>query len=260
MKVILLNLDREHKMNFDLLYKQTEKLAFYQQPIFSIEPDAIKKRKINSYELLLRNINGVDSFPLEVFKSFLTNNDTNRIFWNWARQKLRAIITRYPTTNFSINIDPQQLYYESTFDFLENMKYCNDHLMIEITETLPFSRPLDNYYNYDLTQKIKTIYKMGYKIAVDDVSNGMNSVSMVKKYAPYIKRIKLSLFQLKFNDCKIERSLIVMWGSIAQYLDLEIVIEGIDTLSTNVWIANNIFCLQQGFFLSIPGEIGKITY
>jgi EAL domain-containing protein (putative c-di-GMP-specific phosphodiesterase class I) len=245
-------------MDLEVLKERTKQLHFFKQAIFYVAPAAMMKREIDSYELLLRDGGDENRFPVAMFKQFVMSDAANQIYWDGIQENLFMILSKNPTDRFAINIDPQQLYFESTYTFFEKIVEYKDQLLIEITETVPWSRPQEDYYNPSLKKHIKRFYDMGYKVAMDDVSSGMNSLNMVKECAAYITRIKLSLIQLDFSDQKVVQQVIIMWGLVAQYLKVEIVIEGIDTVITNIWVSNNILGLQQGFYLSTPNEVDNI--
>lgn len=244
-------------MNLTELKKRTDQLCFFKQAIFYVEPAAVMKREIDSYELLLRDGGNQNRFPLDLFKEFVKSDETNRIYWDGIEENLISILSQNKNDKFAINIDPQQLYFESTFDFFKKIEEYKGQLLIEITEAVPWNRPQEDYFSPSLKKYIKRFYDMGYKVAMDDISSGMNSLNMVKECAEYISRIKLSLIQLDFDDQKVVQQVIIMWGLVAQYLKVEIVIEGIDTVITNIWVSNNILGLQQGFYLSTPNEVEK---
>lgn len=242
-------------MDLQELKERTKQLRFFKQAIFYVEPAAMMKREIDSYELLLRDGGNQNRFPMDLFKEFVKSDETNKIYWDGIEENLLSILSQNKEDRFAINIDPQQLYFESTYKSFEKITEYKGRLLIEITETIPWSRPQEDYFAPSLKKYIKRFYDMEYKVAMDDISSGMNSLNMVKECSEYITRIKLSLIQLDFTDQKVVQQVIIMWGLVAQYLGVEIVIEGIDTVITNIWVSNNILGLQQGFYLSTPNQV-----
>jgi EAL domain-containing protein (putative c-di-GMP-specific phosphodiesterase class I) len=173
---------------------------------------------------------------------------------------LVRILASNPTTSFSLNIDPQELEYAETFTLFEELVEYKERLIIEITEKLPLQRNY-SYFSSMNIEALKTIYQLGYQIALDDVGQGVNSLDNVIAVKDYIDIIKFS--SLSFRRKISEESLhdiIVLFASIASHLEKTFVVEGIEDQEFASWLEENISCYHQGYLYSTPANILTIDY
>ncbi|MBO7942678.1 EAL domain-containing protein, partial [Streptomyces sp. S9] len=129
--------------------------------------------------------------------------------------ELKELVKNKPNQYFSFNIDPQQLLYPSTIEALKALIPYQKTLMVEITEAIPSKRYFDQYYNNSMIEPIKQVHDLGFRIAIDDVSSGMNSFNIVREYGKYIDRIKLSLLQLRNVSKDLVQETVMLWRSMA---------------------------------------------
>ncbi len=140
------------------------------------------KGKLQEYELLLREAGEDNKFPAALFKEYIRNNESNRIFCNWMANELKELVKNKP----------------------------------------------DQYYNNSMIEPIKQVHELGFRIAIDDVSSGMNSFNIVREYGEYIDRIKLSLLQLRNVSKDLVQETVMLWRSMAIDNQIDLIIEGID--------------------------------
>ncbi|XRF77727.1 hypothetical protein OGM84_04850 [Pediococcus acidilactici] len=67
------------------------KLCFYEQPIFAVDNEDTEG-KLQEYELLLREAGEDNKFPAALFKEYIRNNESNRIFCNWMANELKELV------------------------------------------------------------------------------------------------------------------------------------------------------------------------
>lgn len=214
-----------------------------------------KGEKLEEFELLLRRIDKENAFPAILFREFLEDDSTNEIFMSWLISELIRIVKNNKKKKYSFNIDPQQLLYSGTLKKIERLVPYADKLVVEVTEAIPSQRYMDDYYNNSLIEPVKQLHEMGLSVAVDDVSSGMHSFNIVRGYAQYADRIKLSLVHLYSLDVNLLRDTVSLWQSLAKDRNIDIVIEGIDTALVSDWLVNNDLNIQQGFYLGKPKKI-----
>ena len=147
----------------------------------------------------------------------------------------------------SINISPLQLMLK---DFIPNIKaiiekYNVDYkcLCFEITEGVL----LDN--KEIVFDNIKSLKELGIKIALDDFGTGYSSFNYLRNYKLDILKIDKSF--LKTND-KLDFDIINQIKELAHLLDMEVVMEGVETEEQfNIMKDMNIDYLQ-GYYFSKP--------
>ena len=240
----------------DELEAAVDKLCFYEQPIFAVNNEDTKG-KLQEYELLLREAGEDNKFPAALFKEYIRDNESNRIFCNWMANELKELVKNKPDQYFSFNIEQQQLLYPSTIEALKALIPYQKTLMVEITEAIPSKRYFDQYYNNSMIEPIKQVHELGFRIAIDDVSSGMNSFNIVREYGEYIDRIKLSLLQLRNVSKDLVQETVMLWRSMAIDNQIDLIIEGIDNLSVSDWLVDNSIKLQQGYYWGRPRAIEK---
>lgn len=235
--------------------KKVNGLCTFKQPIFDVGDGRPDNFRISGYEILLRRLDQEACFPAGVFKKIIEDNQSNDVFLKWLGKRLERIFKLDTYFEYSINLDPQQLMYESTFDFLNRMKVFRNQLTIEITEAVPLKREVDSYFDYSLAPFLKRIKLLGFKVALDDVSSGINSLNMVWRCTEYISRIKLSVLHIEFNDISVAKKIIKLWDNLSKVMNVELVIEGIESKEFRDWISKNTNGFQQGFILARPCKL-----
>jgi len=156
------------------------------------------------------------------------------------------------TLTVSINISPTHLLSENFIDFLNttskefqvNAKY----ITLEITEEV-FIADLK-----EVQSIITKIKKLGFKISLDDFGSGYSSLQYIAELPLDELKIDRS-FTIQIISSQKIRQLLKVIFEMADILDYNIVIEGVETedeLSSIKKIGN---CSIQGFYFSRP-EIG----
>ncbi|GEM_PF-2707762 len=154
--------------------------------------------------------------------------------------------------SFSFNISPLTL----SEDFVEFAnKLMNDHdiqsnhFIIEIIETLGFK---------DMKDSLRLLTKLrdlGFHIAMDDFGMGYSSLS-------YITKLPLSMIKIdrtfinNYRTNEFDRLLILTIKDISVSLNIDIIVEGIETQEQLDYIKQINAKYYQGYFHSRPASIG----
>lgn len=101
---------------------------------------------------------------------------------------------------YSINIDPQELYYEETLILFEHFKRENKRLKIELTEQLPYKRE-GAYDGVSLLEQVIRLHELGFEIVLDDFLSGINGIDKLIALSPFISRVKISKLIFNKNVC-----------------------------------------------------------
>lgn len=224
-------------MNLEEFY-----LAF--QPIVIAQDCHNKLARVDEYEILLRS-SRTNAFPIEEFKTILSNKESYETFIKWFYTELEQQIQKYPELHFSINLDIDQFQYDATFQFLQQIADYSNHIIIEITEHRPTRMP-------DLLDKLQTILEkiklFAFDIAIDDFTEEINTYQLYNKHRDYYNRIKITYKNHKSFFNILFLALYVKWLNRLYDKQISIVVERIDSLKK----AKIIKCLgishQQGYF------------
>lgn len=234
---------------------------------FHFQPKVdVQTNHILGYEILLRNKKQCPYYPASDMEDIINNRQKHALFLEWFQKELKELVVLFPTINFSINLAPRQLLYKETHLFLSEMQLVRDQLIIEITETPLLFIESDEFLDIEmvddyLIQSILSIKEKGYKVSLDDVGSGRNSLEQVQKYAKHINQIKFSLIKCVHRGMNDETCQLFLkaWKSFAQTHQLELIIEGVEDQLTSDGIKEQGVYLQQGYHFGKPSKIIK-TY
>ena len=210
------------------------------QPILNV--DKQMNTQINAYEMLVRDSTG--SFPGNDFLKSLTTTTGNKKWITTSRKSLQAALADHPDRLIYINIEPCQLNFLETWDFLTDIqqKY-GQQVAVEITER----RDLVHSPDY-LDSRVARLKQMGFSITIDDVCAGSNTYTFVKHMLPLIDRIKLSLLVFKHEDRETTLDFINAWQKFAHKHHLEFVVEGVSNQQIARYFAGEKRVFQQGYY------------
>lgn len=175
--------------------------CFFKQRIVRKKGTQMLDQQQEEFELLLRDDKGkYHIFPEKRLYEAIVNQVEHIKYIRKLEELLEEILVENRGM-FSLNIDPQELYYDETFKLFEQLKKYNKTLKIELTEHLPYKRKGDYIAEFPLEQVIK-LYELGYEIVLDDFLSGINGVDKLVILSPFISRIKISklTFSKKISD------------------------------------------------------------
>ena len=166
--------------------------------------------------------------------------ETCRLLSKW-KQEGKDVIP------LSINVSRAHFYGNDLKDKLTELvlKYGLDtkDLELEITESLCGEDPGIIY------AKIRQLQDMGFKIAMDDFGSGYSSLNMLKEMPLDIIKMDLKFLDGEENKSRlILKSLITM----AQAMELNVVVEGVENLPQVEFLAQFKDCSLQGYYFSRP--------
>ncbi|MBC1375950.1 EAL domain-containing protein [Listeria sp. FSL L7-0091] len=217
----------------------------------------ILQGNIVEYEILLRDDSEVPRFPLSELEGVLADEELYLTFCEWFCAAFLEVLKKYPSDRFAINIAPQQLFYMETLHLLDKLKSESHRITIEMTEDIfdvPAHKRHLNANDKDafILNKIKIIHGLGFHVAIDDVSCGLNSLERVLSYLPYIIEIKFSLIHFKKIDLEDLLLFIKAWANFAYKNNLDFVVEGIETKETMAILESHGVSIFQGYLVNKP--------
>ncbi|WP_330481845.1 putative bifunctional diguanylate cyclase/phosphodiesterase [Tumidithrix elongata] len=125
-------------------------------------------------------------------------------------------------------------------------------LELEITESLAMN---DLDYTSSVLEKL---YEMGVQIAIDDFGTGHSSLSALKKFPIHTLKIDRSFIQ-EIASNPHDKAIVGAIVSLAKGLNLNVVVEGVETID-QLNCLRSLECDQvQGFFFSPPMPVELIT-
>lgn len=221
-----------------LLKKLTECLNYKLEPIIFLSTMG-DIEKIG-HEFLIR-VKGDKSASKEMLDQIINDPHNNREYLSWKKVMITEIIENDPATKIAINLAPQQLLYEGTWDFLAEMSPYTKNIVIEITE-----KPSINV-SLDITKCLQSIREYGYCAALDDIGKQQNDYHMVMDNINLLSYLKVSLLDLAQLDDEQKLFVVLGWKKVASRHDIKLIVEGVDNEKMVQRLAK-LGCLQQGYF------------
>lgn len=225
---------------------ETSYSRFYMvyQPIkeLSCSKTPVGKWSMHHYEALLRSVE-TNRFPVKEFPSLIQDEESNACFLNWMISQLIKQLEQHPDVVLSVNFDIDQWAYPSTFEAMEKLAPYKDHIMIEITEHHPrFNHSIMKIYG----KILKEVSQRGFKIAVDDIGEGVNTFPFFLKYLPYFSRVKVAVYDKR---CFLKPRFYLLTNKVLKWLgrpQMEIVVERVETEEMSQRLKALGICFQQG--------------
>jgi FOG: EAL domain len=213
----------------------------------------LERGEVNSYELLLRVQGGKGNyFPKNEYISCVVDPKLHKQYIKWLENYLIRLMSNTEDMVFSLNLDHQELEYSETIDLLEKYSNYKKRLMIEVTEVAPINRE-GGYFSSINISAIQKIHNLGFRIALDDIGEGINSIGALYAIEDYVDRVKFSTLNFrKVLDDKQLKDLIILLSHSLKISGKEFVVEGVDDIIFSDWLQQEVKCLQQGYLFSIP--------
>lgn len=229
---------------------ESRQFSIYLQPIYNADT-----RKTIAAEALVRWVHPDQGLlsPVKFMKIFEKNGFITRLdryVWEEACRFLSSQRERgLPVVPISINMSRLNLYDNSFIEVLLGLvrKYDlqPDMLNIEITETAYVENP------QQLIKTLKRLQGYGFRVIMDDFGSGYSSLNMLKKLPVNILKIDRDFVQEMEHS---QRTAIILKSIVqmANWLDIDIVVEGVETES-QVKMLQDLGCKYiQGYYFCKP--------
>jgi len=149
----------------------------------------------------------------------------------------------------SVNQSRMHLYKR---DYVDNLKAILDKyelpaslIELEITETVAFESI------EIISDVLKRLHEIGFKISMDDFGSGYSSLNMLKDLDVDVLKIDKAFFE-KTSNSKKGRDIIESIIDMASRLGIETVAEGVETVEQVQLLQGNGCDVAQGYFYAMP--------
>ncbi|BDH63491.1 hypothetical protein MTP04_36210 [Lysinibacillus sp. PLM2] len=238
-----------------------ESLETYFQPIVNI-----KNGETFGFEALNRPIRTQLFTNTDLFYEFVGQTNIVFPFERFCRNlSIKRYTERLKKQNFQddfvlfINIHPYVLLDKNyhageTFKFIKEMGIQPEHVVFELTERSAvtdfkeFERVLSNYR------------EQGYRIAIDDVGSGYNSLKTLIYLKPEFIKLDRSLIQ-NIDQNLAGQQLVSLINNFAEQSNTKIIAEGIERIEELHYLQSVDIQYAQGYALGKPQQeisFGKI--
>jgi sensor c-di-GMP phosphodiesterase-like protein len=172
-----------------------------------------------------------------------------------ATRELNATLRANPTFTLSINIAASDFEGEALFSLLqqhvESAGIAPAQIALELTERSTADITV-------LRQAIERLHSQGYKVHIDDFGTGYSSFSYLHELAVDAIKIDRSFTRTIGTDA-VTASVLPQMLSIAESLNLDIIVEGVETESQVQYLDSSGKPMQvQGWFFSKPVNAAEL--
>lgn len=155
----------------------------------------------------------------------------------------------------SVNVSPVMVsredFVETVLDVLRQEDFPPELLEIEITENLLLSD------RQDVIEKLHRLSEAGVRIAIDDFGTGYSSLSYLQKLPIHTLKIDRS-FTRHIRSCEEGACLVNAIVAMAQGLQMEIVVEGVETEVQLEYLRALDCTVVQGFLYGKPDSLENV--
>ena len=172
-----------------------------------------------------------------------------------ARDLIRHRQRHGSELRLSVNVSPVMVsredFVETVLDTLRQEDFPPEQLEIEITENLLLSD------RQDVIEKLHRLSDAGVRIAIDDFGTGYSSLSYLQKLPIHTLKIDRS-FTRHIRSCEEGACLVNAIVAMAQGLQMEIVVEGVET-EVQLEYLKTLGCkVVQGFLYGEPDSLENV--
>jgi EAL domain-containing protein (putative c-di-GMP-specific phosphodiesterase class I)/CheY-like chemotaxis protein len=193
-------------------------LALALQPIVAASDNSVQ-----GYEALLRSNHGQLDSPGRIIAAAEAHDMLGRVADVVARSAARWLAKLPPAMNVFINVHPAEL---SDFDHVrrrfEGLREWSDRIVLEITERSHILK-LNSWRS-----ALDSLTQDGFRIAVDDLGAGYNSLSVLAELQPAFMKIDMSIVRHIEHDERKQR-LVELLSRFAGATQTKLIVEGIET-------------------------------
>jgi diguanylate cyclase len=155
--------------------------------------------------------------------------------------------------NVSLNVSPKQFGGHSLLDSLSTFAtlpgFPKGKVELEITESV-----LIGNHVY-ISESLRQITAMGYRIAIDDFGTGYSNLSFISHFPLTYLKIDRSFIQQLPKSGPIIRLIL----TLAQQIGATVVAEGVETLDQMDWLTQHNCDQAQGYLITPPLQLTDLT-
>ena len=166
-----------------------------------------------------------------------------------CRDLLAWNATGCPNIQLSLNLSPQYLdrgdFHDKLQRALAQHHISPGQIEVEVTENICIRNPKAAFEQLDM------LGKLGVSVAIDDFGTGYSSLSYLHRFPVHTLKIDRS-FVMEIHDEKASFPVVLAIIAIAKGLRLNLVAEGVETLTQANYLQNAGCHIMQGYFYYKP--------
>lgn len=199
-----------------------------------------------SYEALMRTRCQTIPHPgvfLELAEGLGRVHELGRAVRNAIAEEIRTNAARPPAV--FVNLHPEELMDPDLYDPKSPLAQHAAMIVLEITERE------DLRGMTDVHERIVALKALGYRIAIDDIGAGYSGLNSFVDLDPHMVKIDMGLIR-GIDTCKKRQKLVSSLVSLAREMDIDVVVEGVETEAERDTLLALNCDLLQGYLFCRP--------
>ncbi|MCK0472891.1 GGDEF domain-containing protein [Halalkalibacter sp. APA_J-10(15)] len=233
-----------------------EELILYYQPLVNVHT-----REVMSVEALIRWNHSKKGFiPPDQFIPIAEENGFIRVLGDWIIEQVCKQLWQWDQEGFvmpkvSINLSYEQLkaddFVSRVFTHLNTFNISGKRLTFEVTERILVE------VSTETMQKVHALREAGITLAIDDFGVGYSSLSYIERFpVDTIKLDKVFVNEIPIPDKKL--AIIKAVFHLCELLNIQIVVEGIESIEQLNQIPIHLEATIQGYFFAKPQTASEL--
>jgi len=230
---------------------EEERLICHYQPIFRTEDKTIQK-----YEALVRLVDENDPNELIMPHEFLDMIKGTTQYIKMSKQVLQKvfnILEAYPTVEFSVNLDLDDLYNMDMMEMIMTYLAENKHNAKRVTFEILEENEIEDYEKANFIFSQLKAY--GSKIAIDDFGSGYSNYNYLIRLNVDILKIDGSLIRELTTNPERARTVLSSIRTLAENFGYELVAEFVSSEKIYNEVKSIDIGYVQGYYLGEPKVI-----
>ena len=204
-------------------------------------------RSVHGYEALLRSSHSVLDSPTRVIAAAEAHDMLGRLADRVTQCAVRWLKTLPADINLFVNVHPGELSdAEAVRRRYEQLKPWAPRVVLEITER-SYVLEMDTW-----RCAVDSLTQAGFRIAVDDLGSGYNSLSVLAGLRPQFMKVDRSIVEKIERDDRKQR-LVELLVLFAKATGTQLIVEGIETEEEARVVTRMGADLLQGYLCGRPG-------
>ena len=232
---------------------EAERVQCLYQPIFHA-----RTKKIKKYEALVRLVDEHDHTHLITPDKFLSAIKGTNYYIKMSKLVLRdvfAMLERYPQSEFSVNLDLDDLYNYDMVGMIVKYLYKHKTLASRLTFEIIEENEIHDYERANFI--FKQLREFGSKIAIDDFGSGYSNYNYLIRLDIDILKIDGSLIRELEHDNLRAREVIASIKALADRFGYELVAEYVATEKIYDEVCALGIGYVQGYYLGKPQKLDE---
>jgi EAL domain-containing protein (putative c-di-GMP-specific phosphodiesterase class I)/CheY-like chemotaxis protein len=214
------------------------------QPIVAAGDGAVR-----AYEALLRSQHPVLNTAMRVVGAAEAHDMLSRLADRVAQCTARALRLLPPDVNLFVNVHPGELADAAQVrQRFEQLTPWAERLIVEITERSHVLQIINWRHAIDF------LTSTGFRIAVDDLGAGYNSLSVLAELRPAFVKVDMSIVRDIDRDERKQR-LVELLSRFARATNAQLIVEGIETEAEAATVRRIGADMLQGYYFGRPAPL-----